>query len=119
MGRYPTASVFVLVLILLVSFVPGAPPVGAAPRQPAGPPSLFGLNMYITGRERSDAEAAALVAMAARIGANWTREEICWACWGREAVNLFYDRRIGLLADAGIGIIGMLLTTPEQYRDPR
>ncbi|MCX7791093.1 MAG: glycoside hydrolase family 5 protein [Chloroflexaceae bacterium] len=119
MRRHPMASLLVLVLILLVSFVPGAPPAGAAPRQPAGPPTLFGLNMYITGRERSDAEAAALVAMATRIGASWTREEICWACWGREAANLFYDRRIGLLADAGIGIIGMLLTTPEQYRDPR
>lgn len=86
--------------------------------QPVGPPSLFGLNMYITGRERSDAEAAALVGLATRIGARWSREEICWACWGREPVNLFYDRRIGMLAEAGIGIIGMLLTTPEAYRDP-
>ena len=107
-------------LLLLVTLLPSvlATPTRAATRQPGVPPSLFGLNMYITGRERSDIEAAALVSLAGPIGARWTREEICWACWGREAENGFYDQRLALLADAGIGIIGMLLTTPEQYRDP-
>jgi hypothetical protein len=105
-------------LLVLVPFLPAAVPVQAQNRQPATPPGLFGLNMYVTGRERSEAEAAALVQLAGPIGARWTREEICWACWGNSAENAFYDRRIKLLADAGIGIIGMLLTTPERYRDP-
>jgi hypothetical protein len=106
-----------LALLLLATLLPPAtPPVRAAARQPAAP-ALFGLNMYITGRERSEAEAAALVGMAKGIGAGWTREEICWACWGDGAENSFYDRRLGMLADAGIGIVGMLLTTPERYRD--
>lgn len=111
------------ILLVLLTLLPAAPiraaaPVRTAVPQPAAPPSLFGLNMYITGRERSDAEAAALVGKATAIGAHWTREEICWACWGREDENRFYDRRIGMLADAGVGIVGMLLTTPERYRDP-
>ncbi|MCG8350824.1 MAG: hypothetical protein MI924_23885, partial [Chloroflexales bacterium] len=74
--------------------------------------------MYITGRERSDQEARALINLARRIGADWTREEISWATWGTGAGNDFYDRRLGWIADARIGIIGMLLTTPKEYRDP-
>ncbi|MEI7770250.1 MAG: hypothetical protein WCI67_09695, partial [Chloroflexales bacterium] len=73
-------------------------------------------NMYLTGRERSDAEATALLGMATQVGARWTREEISWAAWGREPENSFYDRRLGQIADAGVGIIGMLLTTPKEYR---
>lgn len=74
--------------------------------------------MYITGQERSDDQAAALIDRGAAIGARWTREEICWACWGREDSNLFYDRRLTALTDRGIEVIGMLLTTPKEYRDP-
>lgn len=119
--RYPTRCVPLLVLIVLLTTL--LPPIVPAPalaagRQPSVPPSLFGLNMYITGRERSEPEAAALVGIAGPIGARWTREEICWACWGQEEENRFYDRRLGMIADAGIGIIGMLLTTPKEYRDP-
>jgi hypothetical protein len=111
-------SIFSLIILfaLALTLLP-AHEARAQSRQPAAP-SLFGLNMYITGRERKDDEAAALVDKAAAIGAQWTREEICWACWGREAENGFYDRRLGQLAGRGIGIIGMLLTTPTQYRDP-
>ncbi|MBP1467930.1 cellulase family glycosylhydrolase [Candidatus Chloroploca sp. M-50] len=117
----PLMIIVVMILITIGLLPPATPTVQAAPlaaRQPGLPPSLFGLNMYITGRERSEAEAAQLVRLAGPIGARWTREEICWACWGREIKNDFYDRRIAMLAEAGIGIIGMLLTTPEEYRDP-
>lgn len=103
--------------IVLLSLIPASPTIHAATPQPARP-GLFGLNMYITGRERSDAQAGALVGLASQIGAHWTREEICWACWGRDEENTFYDQRLGMLANTGIGIIGMLLTTPEEYRDP-
>lgn len=104
------------ILLLLLTLLPQ--PAAAADAQPTGRPGLFGLNMYITGRERSDEEAAQLVEQAQTLGVRWSREEICWACWGRDEANHFYDQRIAMLADAGIGIIGMLLTTPEQFRDP-
>jgi hypothetical protein len=108
-----------MLCVMLFALLPAAsPPVQAQNRQPTTPPGLFGLNTYITGQERSDAEATALVELAVPIGVRWAREEICWACWGDRPENAFYDRRIKLLADAGIGIIGMLLTTPERYRDP-
>lgn len=105
-----------LLLVLLVASFPIVEPVQGA--QPALPPDLFGLNMYITGRERSEEEARELVRLARQIGVTWTREEISWASWGDGRRNDFYDRRLRLIADAGIGIIGMLLTTPERYRDP-
>lgn len=72
--------------------------------------------MYITGRERKADEATKLIAMAQEIGVAWTREEISWASWGKVPRNDYYDERIGMLADAGFGIIGMLLTTPSDYR---
>jgi hypothetical protein len=103
---------FVLVVLLLTLNVPTP-----AAAQPAAP-DFFGLNMYITGRERSDAEARALIAMAREIGVTWTREEISWAAWGAERpVDPFYDKRLGMLAEANINVIGMLLTTPEEFRD--
>ncbi|NTV63295.1 MAG: hypothetical protein HGA65_07130, partial [Oscillochloris sp.] len=112
--RLPTLLILFALPILLF---PAAPACGTT-RQPSLPPSLFGLNMYITGRERTDDEATALLKMAAPIGARWTREEISWASWGDHEENDFYDRRLGQIANAGIGIIGMLLTTPKEYRDP-
>ncbi|NTU84947.1 MAG: hypothetical protein HGA45_37210, partial [Chloroflexales bacterium] len=118
--RSHTAHPLLALLLLIVTLLPpGLPtPARAAALQPGLPPALFGLNMYITGRERSEAEASALLGIAGPIGARWTREEICWACWGQEDENLFYDRRLSMIANAGLGIIGMLLTTPEKYRAP-
>ncbi|RRR70398.1 MAG: hypothetical protein EI684_13405 [Candidatus Viridilinea halotolerans] len=70
---------------ILLFIVIGLPPRAAATQpQPPGRPGLFGFNMYITGRERSAAEATQLVAQAQALGARWSREEICWACWGRD-----------------------------------
>lgn len=111
----------ILVCVAMVAGTVHVAPVAAAPEavplaQPGGRPDLFGLNMYITGRERDDTEALALIGRARGVGAVWTREEISWAAWGEGPANTFYDRRIGWLADAGMGIVGMLLTTPERYR---
>jgi hypothetical protein len=108
MMRYLTLALFALTLMIV-------PSVRAA--QPAAPPSLFGLNMYITGQERSDDQARALVRMAQGIGAGWSREEISWANWGLGRASDFYDRRVRMLSDGGIGIIGMLLTSHAEYRD--
>lgn len=105
-------------LVLFTLLLTPLPTLSVVQAQSAPSPGLFGLNMYITGHERSKEEARALIKMARQIGASWTREEISWATWGKRARNGFYDERIGMLSDAGIGIIGMLLTTPQEYRDP-
>ena len=106
---------FILTIVALSLML--TPAARARAPQPAAPPSLFGLNMYITGQERGDYEARALVGMAQRIGAGWSREEISWANWGLGRANDFYDRRVRMLSDGGIGIIGMLLTSHPAYRD--
>ena len=62
-----------------------APPTPAAPvparKVPSAfmPVSLFGMNLYLTGLERSDARPALLGALAAQGGVKWSREELSWA----------------------------------------
>ena len=73
---------FVLVLAWLPSRAPSAL---AAPNVPQ--PSLFGMNLYITGAERSEEEARALADKARQIGVAWSREEISWATWGDAALG--------------------------------
>ncbi len=108
-----------LLALLLVLPALSAVPTTAQSLPPNPPePGLFGLNMYITGRERRDHEARRLVSIGRQLGAAWSREELSWATWGDDARNDYYDERIGMLAAGGFNIIGMLLTTPEAYRDP-
>jgi hypothetical protein len=107
--------VSLLTFVVALLAAPSAPARAAS--QPGLPPSPFGINAYITGAERSEAQARGLTDMARRAGAAWSREEISWAAWGDRPASDFYDRRIRMLADAGLGVIGMLLTTPEKYRD--
>jgi hypothetical protein len=114
-SRLAPALVLLLLALLLLA-QPAPPATRAAPG--LAEPGLFGLNMYITGRERKEREARKLLQMANAIDVTWTREEISWASWGSDPRNDYYDERIGMIVDARIGIIGMLLTTPEQYRDP-
>ena len=74
------------------------------------------MNLYITGLERSDAERAALIDRAREAGVRWSREELRWAniqTGGRSEGWAPYDRRLQQLHDAGIAVIGMLLTTPS------
>lgn len=116
-GTYLFVSFLVLCGIFL-TLIPQSQPVSAAPAaQQAVEPSLFGLNLYITGRERTDDEAKTLVRMAQDIGVEWTREEISWASWGPNPDNSFYDKRLRMVTDAGFRVIGMLLTTPDKLRD--
>jgi hypothetical protein len=81
------------------------------------PVSLFGMNLYLTGLERSDAQASALGALAAQGGVKWSREELSWANIEPQAKGQFawstYDRRLGYDTANGINVIGMLLTTPK------
>ena len=98
--------------------VRAAPPESAAgtPNLAAASASPFGMNLYITGLERPDAERAALISRAKEAGVRWSREELSWANiqplpgrWGWDR----YDTRLQQLKDAGISVIGMLLTTPS------
>src|SRR4051794_37380108 len=64
--------------------VPGlpTPPPGSLPSKAAPqfmPVSLFGMNLYLTGLERSTAESSTLGALAAQGGVKWSREELSWA----------------------------------------
>ena len=109
-----------LVSLLALTVMTPVVPVAAQPKQI----SFFGMNTYITGLERiaidGDDGIAHLVAEGRNAGVGWAREELSWANiepghkedwnWGP------FDKRIGQLAQAGYGIIGMLLTTPGWAR---
>jgi hypothetical protein len=111
--RFILTSLLILMVITPVASI-------AQPKQI----SFFGMNTYITGLERividGDDGMAHLVAEGRNAGVGWAREELSWANiepgfkedwnWGP------FDKRIGQLAQAGYGIVGMLLTTPSWAR---
>lgn len=90
-------------------------PAPATPR--LVPASLFGMNLYLTGLERTYNEAVQLGAMAAQGGVKWSREELSWANIEPNSKGSFswarYDEAIGLNTSNGLNIVGMLLTTPS------
>lgn len=112
-----------LLLLLITAAIMATPAQPAAAAQPAKI-SFFGANTYITGLERiaKDGEGgiAQLVDKGRSAGIGWAREELSWANieparkgdWNFP----YFDKRIGQLAGAGYGVIGMLLTTPEWAR---
>jgi hypothetical protein len=116
-------SLALLALIILLSLCPAHHPTPARAQQPA-PIGFFGMNTYITGLERQETDydegVATLVEMGRAAGVTWAREELSWAnlepaikgTWNWQP----YDTRIIQLAEAGYGIIGMLLTTPGWAR---
>ena len=100
-------------LLLLLGPIPAPPP---AARAAAAPVSPFGMNLYITGLERSDAERATVLDRAQEAGVRWSREELSWAnieTGDRTEGWSGYDARLQHLKDAGISVVGMLLTTPD------
>jgi hypothetical protein len=93
--------------------------------QPAAQPTwpgFWGMNTYITGAERNSNDGDGvdtLIQLGREAGVQWAREELSWAnlepspgdfSWG------YFDYRLGQLADADYGIVGMLLTTPGWAR---
>lgn len=101
-------------------------PATAQPQPLAQPAALgfFGMNTYFTGYERigrdGDDGVARLVAMGREVGAGWAREELSWGNIERRAKGAWewsvFDRRLLQTAQAGYGIIGMLLTSPQWAR---
>lgn len=105
------------------------PPIeGAQATQPAGL-GFFGMNTYFTGQERiwndvdevNDIDGVQQLVQQGRLaGVDWAREELSWGVLerhrkgGREWYQ--FDERIQQAGEAGYGIIGMLLTTPDWAR---
>ncbi len=99
-------------------YSPSLPPVAPTGKSPAvAPVSLFGMNLYLTGLERSNAQASTLGTLAAQAGVKWSREELSWANLEPQAKGSFawatYDTRLGYDATNAINVVGMLLTTPK------
>lgn len=111
----------ILVTVLLASLGTRTPRATAAATQPSTV-SFWGMNAYITKRERRDARdnLGVLADTARAAGVGWTREELPWDLIEPYAGkrNGVYDGSLKLTADRGFGIIGMLLTTPGWARDP-
>jgi hypothetical protein len=127
----------VYLLLALICLLVAALPAAAQPPAPAPPPepttaaqpasiSFFGMNTYFTGLERNNRDGAAgvnaLIAEGRTLGAAWAREEMSWGNIERSAKGRWdwnpFDERIRAAANAGYGIIGMLLTTPAWARVP-
>lgn len=98
---------------------------GASRAQPARV-SFFGMNTYFTGLERNgrDGETGVrtLIAKGREIGTAWAREELSWGNLERDGKGRWrwepFDSRLRAAAEAGYGIVGMLLTTPAWARVP-
>lgn len=121
MNRYTYS---LLVLWIVTSLVLSAQPTTlvAAPDQPTRL-SAFGLNTYFSGLERlpqnRNDDLGALINATRDLGARWVREEISWANLepGKGVFNWgLMDAALTQAAQAGFGIIGMLLTTPGWAR---
>ncbi len=107
-------------LLMLSAMLPSQSPAAAAPTQP-DTISYWGMNLYLTKRERlsNDDNLGLLADTAQSAGVAWTREELPWDLI-EQRNNRFggvYDAALKQTADKGFGIIGMLLTTPAWARD--
>lgn len=113
-----------LVVLALGSVTPAgagtAPMQQRMPGQPATP-DFYGINGYFSGYERSTAEVNTLLPLGPAAGLFWTREEFVWANIEPYKGTFhfdFPDDRLWRMANAGYGVIGMLLTTPAWARKP-
>jgi len=121
MNRYTYS---LLVIWVIISLILSAQPTTlvAAPDQPTRL-NAFGLNTYFSGLERlpqnRNDDLGALINATRDLGARWIREEISWANLepGKGVFNWgLMDAALTQAAQAGFGIIGMLLTTPGWAR---
>lgn len=120
----------ILALLALLALLPMAWPARGAVtnsvylplvRRPV-PISYWGMNLYLSKRERISAgdNLGLLADMATAAGVGWTREELPWDLIEPTQGNFstVFDAGLKLAADKGLGVIGMLLTTPAWARDP-
>jgi len=119
--RY-TYSLLVLWIVTSLVLLVQPTTLVAAPDQPTRL-NAFGLNTYFSGLERlpqnRNDDLGALINATRDLGARWVREEISWANLepGKGVFNWgLMDAALTQAAQAGFGIIGMLLTTPGWAR---
>ena len=119
--RY-TYSLLVLWIVTSLVLLVQPTTLMAAPDQPTRL-NAFGLNTYFSGLERlpqnRNDDLGALINATRDLGARWVREEISWANLepGKGVFNWgLMDAALTQAAQAGFGIIGMLLTTPGWAR---
>src|SRR5687767_216695 len=108
-------AIFVLLAATIVAgSIPGAR--GASTLSQPSAISYWGMNLYLTKRERLSAgDNLALLADSAQdAGVQWTREELPWDLIEPSKGNFktVYDSSLKFTAEQDFGIIGMLLTTP-------
>ncbi len=100
-------------LFLPIAIKPGAQPSSV---------SFWGMNLYLSKRERRNAgdNLGVLADLARGAGVAWTREELPWDLIEPrdDQFSTVYDADLSLAAQKGLGIVGMLLTTPAWARDP-
>lgn len=110
-----------LALSMLLAIILPAFLVVAAPVAPSTIGYWGGMNLYLTKAERLSAKdnRPALTALARAAGVQWTREELPWDLIEPNNGNFktLYDGPLRYTAESGLGIIGMLLTTPGWARD--
>jgi hypothetical protein len=77
--------------------------------------SFWGLNAYLTKVERNGDDLAQLADKTRAAGVHWTREEMVWALIEPldNRFNPVYDSRLNLVASKGLGVIGVLISTPD------
>lgn len=82
--------------------------------------SPWGMNLYLAKGDRARDNRPLLADLATQAGVQWTREELPWALIEPTAGTFqpLYDDPLLLAATKGLGIVGMLLTTPDWARDP-
>lgn len=84
--------------------------------------AFWGMNLYLTKRERRPAQdnLPLLADLAREAGVEWSREELPWDLIEQQNDTFLtiYDEDLLLAARKGFSIIGMLLTTPAWARDP-
>lgn len=132
--RAPLAALMAVILLAASSVHSLAQPIPAetsviylpmlvqppAPTQPTAI-SYWGMNLYLTKRERRSAgdNLAELGRLARVAGVRWTREELPWDLIepNDDDFRTIYDESLAEAATQGFGIIGMLLTTPAWARD--
>ncbi len=124
-GKAGSMSVRILLICVLLIILVGenqSVPSIAAIAQPKQL-TAFGMNTYFSGLERlpqnRNDDVTVLIEVTRSLGAEWVREEISWA--NLEPSKGFFtwelmDAALTQTANTGLGIIGMLLTTPAWAR---
>lgn len=113
------AKIFVLsaILLLLAPLAESNPQARDAVASPITSRSFFGMNLYVTGAERSKDEKIAMLNAANDLGAQWSREEMSWANLEPAEKGVYnwgiYDYWISALRTRNVGVIGVLETTPS------